>query len=218
MALRTRVYYGEQVINQLQNAYPNRDWKIDLRDVYPALDNWLNEKAKDGFIENMSNNFGADVDEQFITTFENLTITDPAGKRPSYLQLPANYVTLPDNMGVQDVYFMNNSIKKKYFDPIYITSFKSQADSRYSMAQNNQGRLEVYPMNGNLYFNIGDVGSTYGPCGVRLVIKSAFDINNTAPYPVAANLAQQMIADVSDWFANRREKQPDKIRDNNDAP
>src|SRR4051812_15870049 len=111
MALRTRVYYAEQVLNQLQNAYPNRDWKIDLRDIYPALDNWLNAKAKDNLLESMMMNFGSRVDEQFITTFEEIVITDPANKKASYFQLPANYAALPNNMGIQDVYFMNNSIK-----------------------------------------------------------------------------------------------------------
>lgn len=218
MALRTRVYYAEQVFNQLQNAYPNRDWKIDLRDIYPALDNWINTKAKDGLLESMATNFGANVDEQFITTFDNITITDPAGKQPSYFQLPANYVALPNNMGIQDIYFMNNSIKRKYFDPVYITSFKAQSEYRYSMAHDNQGRLEAYPMNGNMIFNKGDIGATYGPCGCRLVIKSAFDINNTAAYPVGADLAQQMIMDVTDWFVNRRKQPTERIRDNNDAP
>ncbi len=218
MALRTRVYYAEQVINQLQNAYPNRDWKIDLRDVYPALDNWINAKAKDNLLESMQMNIGMQVDEQFITTFENLTITDPAGKQPSFVPLPANYAALPNNMGIQDVFFMNNSAKKKYFDPIYISSYKGRSEDRYSMAYDNQGRLEVFIQNGNLVFSQGNVGATYGTCGIRQVIKSAFDINNTAPYPIPADLAEQMISDIADWFMNRREQQPDVIRDNNDKP
>lgn len=217
MALRTRVYYGEQVLNQLKLPLQNRDDKVDIREVYAAMDNWVNERAKMGVIENMKLRSQNLVDEQYITTFEDLPITDPAGKQPSYVTLPANYTALPDNQGIQDLYFMNNSVKKKYFDPVHIVSFREIAAYRNNMAFDFEGRLAVAPMNGNLLFNRGNVGTTYGNCGLRLVVKSAFDISDSAPYPIPADLGGEMVADLTSWFLSRKDTPAANLRDNNDS-
>lgn len=215
MALRTKIYYAEQVLEQLKLPLRNRDDKVDIREVYVAMDNWINEKAKEGFIENMRL-MNSMVDEQYITTFENLTITDN-GKQPSVLTLPSNYVALPNNQGIQDVYFMNDSTKKKYFDPVLITNFRDIAGYRSQMAFNNQGRLSVAPKDGNLVFNIGGVGATYGNAAVRLVIKSAFDISNDAQYPIPADQAAQMVIDVTTYFLGRPNTAAANLRNNLDA-
>lgn len=217
MALRTRVYYAEQVLNQMKLPLQNRDDKIDIREVYVQLDNWLNERAKMGFFENMKLRSTSMVDEQFITTFEELVITDPPAKKPSYITLPANYANLLDNQGIQDVFFMNNTSKKKYFDSVLITSYRDISGMRHSMAHNNEGRLSVAPYNGTLLFNIGNVGATYGNGGCRLVIKSAFDISDSAPFPIPADEGMQMVDDCVEYFLGRSNTSASNIRDNNDS-
>lgn len=217
MALRNRIYYAEQILNQLKLPLQNRDDKIDIREVYAAMDNWLNERAKMGFFENMKLRSASQMDEQFITTFEELAITDPPAKKPSYMTLPANYTNLPDNQGIQDVFFMNNTSKKKYFDPVLITSYRDIAGMRHSMAFDNQGRLSVAPYNGKLLFSESNVGATYGNAGVRLVIKSAFDIADDAPFPVPADEALSMVSDLTEYFLSRNNTGAANIRDNNDS-
>lgn len=216
--IRTRKGYAERVLNEV---YPTRgrDEKIDIREVYLVLDQMVNEYAKLGYLENMRMGYNG-VDEQFITTFENISVTDPANGTPSYFVSPANYVNLPNNEGIVDVYFMNtfSALKKKYFDPIIITTFANNRGYRKSMANNLEGRLSVYPMGANIVFDRGNINTTYGTVGARLVIRRAEDITDDAPYPVAGDLENKLISTCVEWFKSRRGTPVDLIKDGNDKP
>lgn len=217
--MSTRAVYIERVLNEV---YPvrGRDEKIDPREIIAALDDWVNENAKAGFLLNMKMGFGPHISDQFVTTFEWLTITDPANKVPSYVAIPANYADLPNNMGIQEVYFENSftSPTKKYYDPVIIRRSAAQSESRGSMASELEGRLSVSVRNGNLVFNKGLIAARYGNVGIRLVVRDSSQILDTAPYPVPSDLVNQMIADVADRLRQRRLSPVDLLKDNNDKP
>jgi len=219
MSLKTRVTYGEEVLNELYSVR-GRDEKIDIREIYLQLDAIVNELAKKGFLENMQMGFGSSVDDQFVTSFEWLTVTDPSNNGLSYIAIPANYANLPKNQGIQEVYFQNDfsARKKKYYDPVIITSFKDRSTYRNSHANNLEGRISCFPKGGSLYFDRGGVNNTYGPIGMRLVIRDSGAISDSAPYPIPADLEREVIMKVVDWFRNRRQQPVDLIKDNNDKP
>lgn len=216
--IKTRVYYGEQILNNVY-AVRSRDEKIDIREVYLAIDQTVNRLAKEGFLENWKLGFGA-LDEMWITRFEWIDPADADDDGPSTVTLPATYVPLPKNHGIPEVYFENSfeTVTKKYFDTVMVIS---QADSR--TYRNNpagllQGRLACWPSGSTLVFNQPNIGAVYGRVGVALVIKSAFDISDQAPYPIPAHIESQVIQEATDIFLRRRFTPVDKVRDAVDQP
>lgn len=220
--MRTRLWFGEQVLLALNDGLRNRDERIDIRECCVAVDNIVNELARANFLENWKLGFGQ-VGEQFVTRWENLTVNDPDNEGFSYFQIPSNYVSLPPNGngGISEVYFMNNftDVKKKYFDPIIVTSSRDVSTYRSNMAGGLQGRLSVSVRNGNLYFNTGLIGETYGNVGIALVIKDSSQITDTAPYPIPADIENVVISRCIQFFRERKQMPTDLVRDrvdNND--
>lgn len=217
--MKTRVHYGEQVLNGLSAGLRNRDEKIDIREVYLQLDNIVNQLAKEGFLENWKMGFGG-VDDQWLTRWEWLTVTDPADEGNSYFSIPANYVPLPKNQGINEIYFKNDfdTVTKKYFNAVHVISQKDYITYRNNPAGSLQGRLAVFPQNGKFIFNQPNIASIYGDVGVALVIKNSFDISDSAPYPIPADIENRLIQECIQFFLQRRAIPTDTIRDRNDKP
>lgn len=216
--MRTKWSYAESVIKELQNDYPGRDLKVDPREVLLRLDAMVNQMAKAGFIENWKMGNATQLDEQFITTWEWIAITDPANKMPSYFTIPANYVNLPRNGGIEQVYFENafNGNKARYFDPVIIKSFRDVAAYRNNMAANLEGRISGYAKGRTFVFDRGGVGAKYGNAGIRLAIRDSSEIGDSDPYPIPADIEQTVIEELVDWFRERRKQPTDTIKDAND--
>lgn len=215
--IKTRVHYGEMILNNIAGSgLRNRDERIDIREVYLVCDQIVNRLAKEGFLENWKLGFGA-LDELWITRFEWITPTDSDDEGPSTVTLPATYVPLPDGEGISEVYLENSfqAVTKKYFDTIMIISAKQARLYRNNPAGNLEGRLACWPEGSNLVFNKPNIMADYGRVGVALVIKSAFDISDSAPYPIAANIENQLIQEATDIFLKRQFTPSDKIRDTN---
>lgn len=218
MALRSKWSFSEEVISALQPDYTSRDLSIDPREVLLRLDQIVNEQAKLGTLENWKMNRDEFIDDTWITTWEWLTLTDPANKANSYVQLPATPMDLPDNRGVDQVYFKNDfsAVKKKYFDPIVITSFRDVSTYRNTMGGELEGRISCYIKNGYLYFDRGDVNATYGQIGLRLVVKDASAIGDNDPYPIPADRQRLVIDMCIDFFRKKLAQVGDEIRDDKD--
>lgn len=215
MSLRTKLYYGEQVLLELSSQLRNRDEKIELREAIIRIDAIVNQFARDGILLNWKMGYTNSIGDQFVTTWEFLTVTDPANGEPSYVALPSHYVELPDNRGIDQVYFQNSfsAVKKKYFDPIIIRSYKAFATYRNNRAGRMEGRISCAPKNGNLVFDRGNINATYGPIGLRMVVRDSSEIADDAPYPIAADQEQLIISTCVDWFRARQSQRPDLIRD-----
>lgn len=218
--MKTKWAYAEEVINEMQNDYPGRDLKIDPREVIIRLDAMVNQMARNNYIENWKMGNGAMTDEQFITTWEWITPTDPANGLPSYFTIPANYVNLPRNGGIEQVYFENSfsGSKTRYFDPVIIISQRDVVAYRNNMAANLEGRLSGYPKGRTFYFTKGNIFSKYGRVGIRLVIRDSSAISDDDPYPIPADLEQPIIGELVKWFRERRLQPTDLIKDSNDTP
>lgn len=218
--IRTRQYYSEQVLNNLAGSgLRNRDERIDQREVYPVLDAIINRLAKENYLENWKAGFGA-LDELWITRFEWITPTDSDDEGPSTIALPATYAPLPKLQGISEVYFENSfdAVTKKYFDTVLVISQSDSRSYRNNPAGQLQGRISCWPSGTSLVFNKANIGADYGRVGMALVIKSAFDISDQAPYPIPASAESQLIQEATDIFLKRRFTPSDKIRDAVDQP
>lgn len=217
--MKTRLWFAEQILLNLQDSNRNRDEKIDVREIYPIMDNQVNALVKQGFFENWKLGFGG-IDDLYTTTFEWITPTDPANSGPSYFSLPVtSYTTLPKNQGIQDIYFQNDfsSVKKKYFAPVLIISFKDLSAYRSNMASGLQGRISCYIKNGIVYFDRGNINKVYGNIGLRLAVRDSSQILDNGPYAVPAEHEGTVINNCVAFFRARRQQPTDLIRDSNDA-
>lgn len=216
--VKSKLYFSELVLLELNSQFRNRDEKIDQRDVIIRLDQIVNEGAKLGIFESW--NLGErSIDDLFITTWDGrlnswLAITDVSDTGESYFTLPSNYVVLPRNGGIVQVY-----LEKNYFDPIAILSAPEAITIRNTMAGNLEGRLGVYVRGGRVYFKgRQDIGAKFGGAGVQLVIRDASAIADDAPYPIDAAQEKMVIAQAVEWFRNRNNQGADKVRESvNDA-
>lgn len=218
MATKSKLWYTEQILLAIREEFPNRDIKIDPREMILRFDSMVNEMAKVGFLENWKLGYGHAIDDMFTTTWEWLTVTDPANKAPSYVQFPANYANLPRNGGIDQVYFKNDfsSATKKYFEPVIITSFKEVSAYRNNLASNLEGRISCYPKNNYLVFDRGQINAKYGQIGLRLVVKDSSAIDDEAPYPIPADLEKTFIDEGIKYFRERLLFPQDLVRDSVD--
>lgn len=213
--IRSKKYYAERVLTDLQDAFRNADFKIQPREVYLVLDDIVNSLAKDDYFNNWKIVGGPQLDEQFITTWDGanaLTVVDPENQ-PSYIVIPAHYVALPMNDGILEVWPMNyafGAVRKRLHSDIRRT--------RRLMSGNMQQELGGCPVGANYVFDQIDVGATYGTkFGIRLAIRDSSAISETAPYPIPADLEEQVIARAVMRFKERRMSPTDTVRDKNDA-
>lgn len=211
--MKTKLWFAEQIMIALQNDYQNIDTKLDERDVLLRIDSVVNDMAKKGYLENWKMGYGM-FDEQYITTWPDVTVIDQEGSLPSYLELPSNYVAIPNNGGIVDVVPVKWRTATQ--PSVVITTFSDYRKYQSNPAGNMQGRLTAYPQGQRLYFTTCDVKKVYGNMIVRLAIRDSSMIGNDDPYPVPADKEGEIIVAVTAWYRARREVPTDTIRDNID--
>lgn len=218
MSIKNKWYFSEQVLLELQPDLRGRDEKVDQREILLRMDAIVNMLAKEGFLENWKYGFFGNVEEQFLTRFEWLTVTDGALDAPSVIELPAGYVSLPKQIGIEQVYFKNDfaATTKKYFDPVIITSFKDRMTYRSNMAGNLEGRISCFPQGNSLVFDRANINADYGQIGIALMIRDSSAIGDTALYPIPANMEQVVIDQTVAWFRARLGQPQAAIKDSNE--
>jgi hypothetical protein len=216
--VKSKRYYSERVIAGLQNRHPNIDFKIDHREAFLVIDDIVNQLAKKNYFDNWRFT-GEGVDEQFITSFE-VAVVDPANEHPSYFVFPANYVALPNNRGIEEIWpktFQLNAADH----PVVVMSRSDWRRYKNFQAGTFQGRLAGYPehhVEGNRFtFTTHSVGTKSATMGVRLVIKDSSQISETAPYPIPGDLEGLVIDECINFFYERRLSVTDTVRDKNDV-
>lgn len=220
MALRTKFSYVETVLTELRAQFIGRDLQLDPRDVLLKMDSIVNESAKAGLLQNWKMNLGGGIDDQFITDFTPLTVTDPVNKGASFVQIPAHYGALQDNLGIDQVYFVNSftTPKRKYFDPVLIVSFKDISSYRNTIGADLEERISCYPKGGYLYFDRGEINLKYGPIGIRQFVRDSGAIADDAPYPISATEESMIMNQLIQFYRLRLAQQGDLIKDAEDAP
>jgi hypothetical protein len=216
MAFKTKTYYAERIVNGLQVAVPDIDWKIDQRDIFTQLDAVVNAEAKAGFLSNWKAGMPG-VSENFITTWEGLEVTDQANSAPSYFTLPVNFADLPGEQGIQEVWPTKWQPDGKNHS-VVILEHRDVRLMANTLAGNFQLRLAGYPQSDKFYFTTCDVKKKYGTMNIRLVVRDSSIISTTEPYPIPADREEDIIQRCIDFFRQKRMLQPDKVRDKQDQP
>lgn len=212
--IKSKKYYAEQVIRELQNDRINIDFKIDEREVFIRIDSVVNSLAEKNLLDNWKLNSMHAVDDQYITTwdFENAIEVKDDSQRNSKLVLPSNYADLGNNRGIDAIWPM-----KEGSESVKIMSQRDYRLYANTMAGNMQGKLGGYPQNGEFIFNQKDVAKRYGKkFGCRLIVRDSSWIAVDAQYPIPSNKEGMIIEMCVEWFKERRKQPTDEVRDKND--
>jgi hypothetical protein len=209
-------WFAQQVLIELQNDKPNIDFKIDEREVFNRMDAEVNQMARTSFFDNWKFS-SANLDEQFLTRWDDdnaLTVVDVANGQPSYLDLPAAWVDLPRNRGIDEIWPLERG---EYNQSVVITSHRDLRSYQNNKAGNMQGRLFGYPKGRRFVFGESNVSKKYGEkFGVSLVIRDSSQIGYDEVYPIPADKQKALIMILVAWFRSRREQPTDRVRDSND--
>jgi hypothetical protein len=213
---KTKRFFAERILMELQNDNRNIDFKINERQVFVVLDETVNELAAASYFENWKLS-GAGIDEGFITTFEPVTVIDQANGNLSYFDFPCNYAALPMNRGIDEIYPLK-------YNTTHQSAVVVLSHSDYRLYQNNpargfEGRLYGYPKGMRFYFGTCEVTKKYGASfGVRLVVKDSSQIGNDEWYPIPSNVEKLVIDTCIEKLLKRRMAPIDRVRDNVDQP
>jgi hypothetical protein len=210
----SKINIAQDILNQLSNDKLNIDFRIDEREVFLKMDEVVNNMARKSFLENWQLS-SAYLDELFISTWDGDNAIDvvDAEDQPSHLVLPAHWVDLPRNAGIQEIYPLERG---EYMQSVVIISHGDLRMYQNNPAGNMQGRLFGYPK-GNLFiFGEENVGGKFGEkFGVRLAVRDSSFIAANAPYPVPSDKLLELKTRLVIWFRERLAIGSDKVRDSN---
>lgn len=212
--IQTKKKVADRVISKLQNAYPNIDFRaIQIREVFLVVDDIINSKARENYFNNWKLG-AAGVDEAFMTTWDGdsaIAVVDVENQE-SYIELPATPVALPmgDGIEVWPMNFEHGAVRQRRHSDIRRT--------RTLMSGNMQHQLGGYRLGTRFVFDQVDVGKNFAKTmGVRLPIKDSTAISETASYPIAGDMMEEIIDTAVKYFFEKRVAPTDTVRDGNDA-
>jgi hypothetical protein len=213
--MTTKRLLAQAILNELSNDRLNIDFHIDEREVFLRMDQEVNQMARASFFENWQVS-GAYLDNQFITEWSGdngITVVD-VEDQPSYLVLPASYIDLPRNAGIQEIWPLEYGA---YNQSVVIISHGDLRLYQNNKAGNMQHRLHGYPAGVNKFvFSEENVGERYSSkFGVRLAIRDSSAIAADAPYGIPADKEKALVMVLVDWFRKRIMFGSDKVRDSN---
>lgn len=211
----TKRQLAQMVLNELSNDRVNIDFHIDEREVFLRMDQEVNQMARASFFENWQVS-GAFLDNQFVTEWSGDNAIDviDVEDQPSYLILPASYIDLPRNAGIQEIWPLEYGA---YDQSVIIISHGDLRLYQNNKAGNMQHRLYGYPAGANKFvFSESGVAQKYSEkFGVRLAIRDSSMIDPDARYGIPADKEKGLIMVLVDWFRKRIGIGSDKVRDSN---
>ncbi len=213
--MSTKRRLAQAILNELSNDRLNIDFHIDEREVFLRMDQEVNQMARTSFFENWQV-AGAFLDNQFITEWSGDDAIDVVDTedQPSHLILPASYIELPRNAGIQEIWPLEYG---PYNQSVIIVSHGELRLYQNNKAGNMQHRLYGYPAGANKFvFSESGVAERFSAkFGVRLAIRDSSMIAADAPYGIPADKEKALIMILVDWFRKRIAFGSDKVRDSN---
>lgn len=209
--MRNKNYYSERVISGLINDFPDIDWKLDPRDIMAVLDSIVNNQARAGYLENWK--LGAPgFSEHFLTTWDNITVVDQNDGLPSYFEMPINYVDLPMQRGIDEIWPLRPQNDGKNHS-VVIMSHRDIRLYASNMAGSLEGRLGGFTQNDRFIFNQCGVKKKYGNMGLRLAVRDSSLIGSDKPYPIPADKEEIIIQMAIAFFREKRATPANRVRD-----
>lgn len=146
------------------------------------------------------------IPSAFLNNFKNITPTYDENRCEWYVDLPAKPIALPNNQGIQQVYFTKNKSQTiRIVSPLFLSSFKN------SLAYSLEGDYGCYQDEFRLYF-VNDLDQDTS-IGIRMVA-SAIDLGEFDYFPVDGSIDNQVLERAAKIYSLQKGIQQD-LTDNN---
>lgn len=218
--MKSKKWFSDQILAELQNDVQNIDFKIDEREVFIRLDSIVNALARQSYFENWKLS-GSGLSELFLTTWDGtsaIVVVDQTDGKPSYFEFPVNYADLPRERGIDEIWPQKYSTENK---SVVIQNHRDVRLYSGNMAGNVQGLISGYPQGNRFVFSNPNNGcgikAKFGNMGLRLAVRDSSMIAIDAPYPVPADKEDRIVEMLVSFFRDRRNQGSDKVRDGNDS-
>lgn len=181
--MSTKKQLAEQVLRKISGGNVVTDGQIDIREIMLDLDQLRDDYVKQHFYQNIKEE-NYSVDEQFLSLYENVSITSSGG---SYkLTLPANPIDLPRGLGIYMIYPHGDES-----DPFIIMDAGAQFIYGGKQELNVTGKNYIWFRSG-----VGVVKGTPSSVSVDiLMVASSKDIPELDTYPLTPD-AESVILDA----------------------
>jgi hypothetical protein len=195
MARVTLKYIGQLVCKLYAKAKEQDFTELDVRETYPYIRSYSAKIMKAEALQ-LYNTEGKEMDAHYIYPYENLTIQVDDRNR-NYIDLPANYVTLFKNQGIQEV--MPVSEKDYDLDPMILVGQGKMSILRRLPAGSMELEWVAEVLPNQLRFKKRS-GKTLVESGIKkvdlkMIVSSPEITNPDDPFP----LPEEYIADVVDY-------------------
>lgn len=196
----------------------SRDNRFDEREVMKVMRQISHRLLKGEWFQ-ARNNGEKNIDGHYIATFNNVTVSNDTVQKRNYCLLPAEYMMLRLDMGIQAVYPMSGIVEKDREAIIPIPS--GAMDIFYQLPAGALEGFFSYEVHRNrLYFNPrwGKTMLTEKilKVRIRMVIISPEDIDPDTAYPMPPELQDTLISETLKWYGFPGT--PDLINDNAPNP
>lgn len=204
----TKRQIAQSIQGYLANWDIQADQAIDIREVYVVLDRLANKYAKLGLFENMRFD-DKNVSPCYLTSFPNVQIYLDAQQNICCSDLPARFIQLPHDKGIDAIFPMSN--RAKTFKPVprgFISSF------RKSKAKGLQGNDGYWVEGAKIYYTIKYDGTAIEDVMIRLAIADSSAIAEDATYPIDPSMEQTIIMEALSYLLPNEARPQDRVADN----
>ena len=204
---------AQRVIRLMSKGDKSRDYSYDERDIIPIIIDVANRIVKVDYFKFKDLELTKAVDSHFVQTYNNVDVKINTVTGQNYIDLPAPYVSLPYNSGVQRIAPMTDS---PFLNRAMIPVQASEMDVIGDIVGNMQKQW-VYEIQGNKAFfhkrcNKTLCESDIDKVSVTLVV-SIGDLNPNTPFPAPPDTHEQIVSEVIQLLSLNAIK--DKLNDDN---
>lgn len=154
---------AEQVLRALAEGDPSSDFPIKLTEVILMLPSVAHGIIADEMNSGM-------LDTRWLTDFEDVPILTDTAKKLKYSDIPANYISLPDGMGLYHISTMlDQEAKFKMVQPTFNAMYKGME------AKNLYGYVGYWVEGQRIYYTSQFTGLGYACEAVLIKLVCSFD-------------------------------------------
>jgi len=211
--LTTPRILAQRVIRLMSKGDKPRDYSYDERDIIPIVIDIANRLAKASYFQLKDVELTKAVDSHYIQVYNGIDVKINKVTGQNYIDLPAPYVSLPYNSGVQRIAPLTDSpAKNKAMIPVQ----SSEMDILGDLLGNMQKQF-VYEIQGTKAFFQKRCGKTLCEAGLKKVsvtlVVSISDLAPDTPFPAPPDTHDQIINEAIQMLSLNVLK--DKINDDN---
>lgn len=200
---------SEQALRSLANGDIPADFPIKLQEVtliIPAMAHAI--------IQASYNPKSNEIDTRWLTSFDNVPVLDDEAKGLKYVEIPANYLDLPNNIGL---YHISPQLdQKNKFKPVK-ASFLSMYNGLE--AEDLMGYVGYWPEGSRIYFNNKFSGIGYKCETVLMKLLCTFDqYDDYDDIFMEEATKMKLISALIDHYGKQLGRTRDTTTDNRYAP